>query len=212
MMMYDENDKHFDEMSENLTDQSWIETGFIPEYLRIENDGSAFNLLWDMKPGFRHKCNIYGKQIDMPREQQVYGSVEYLFSGAKLKPKPIPVFLQKYLDWANEHDNTQDKYNMILVNWYHNGHDYIGWHKDNEPEIIPDSNIMTISFGEMRKFKIKHDTNKSKKRDIPTASNGYIIMGGEFQKEFKHCIGKTQNPFLQGKRISLTFRKFIINT
>lgn len=196
---------------EKLTESSWIGTGMLPEELCIDENSPEFETLWNMRPGYRNKIKFYGKEYDMPREQQVYGISAYTYSGITFQTiQDIPPFLSQCLNWANTIDSNDEdgpKYNMILVNWYFDGKDNIGWHKDNEKEIIPGTDVMTITFGEKRKFKIKHDTLDIC-RDYPTIHNGYIVMGGDFQKEFMHSIPKTTNKKIQGRRISLTFRKF----
>lgn len=195
---------------EQLTKTSWIETGFLLEELCINKNSQEFETLWNMRPGFRNKIKLFGKEHDMPREQQVYGVSRYTYSGATFETiEDVPPYLSVCLAWANRNiKDGEPKYNMILVNWYFDGADNIGWHKDNEKEIIPGTDVLTISFGQSRKFKIKHDTIPDLKRDIPTRNNGYIVMGGGFQKEFKHSIPKTSNKKNQGQRISMTFRKF----
>jgi len=195
-------------MTSRLTERSYIEIGTLPGDLKIEKGSEEYNSLWNMRPGYRAKIKIFGKEYDMPREQQVYGVSNYSYSGTKFETQETPELLKKYLDWANEKESTDDKYNMILVNWYHNGEDNIGWHKDNEREIKEGSNVMTISLGGSRKFKIKHDTNNELKMDIETQHNGYIVMGGDFQKEFKHSIPKSKSAKYQEGRISITLRKF----
>lgn len=190
---------------EQLTDNSWIGCGTLPEELCLDMDQSEE--IWDMRPGYRNKIKVYGKEHYMPREQLVYGVSDYTYSGTTFETRGIPPLIQKYLDWANE-GKEGPKYNMVLINWYHHGYDSIGWHADNEKEIIPGTDVMTISFGQSRMFKIKHNTDNTITRNIPTQHNGYIIMGGDFQREFKHCIPKTTKKSSQRPRISITFRCF----
>ena len=195
---------------EQLTEKSWIETGFLPEELCIDEHSPEFETLWNMRPGYRNKIKLFGKEYDMPREQQVYGVSHYTYSGTTFETiEDVPPYLSDCLAWANMNIKDGDpKYNMILVNWYFTGVDNIRLQKEDEKEIIPGTDVLTISFGQSRKFKIKHDTISDLKRDIPTRHNGYIVMGGDFQKEFKHSIPKTSDRKNQGRRISITFRKF----
>ena len=99
---------------------------------------------------------------------------------------------------------------MVLVNWYKDGTDYIGAHRDDEKQIIPQTNVMTISFGAERTFRIRHDPKQGKgtlaKVDYKVKSNSFLIMGGNFQEEFKHEIPKTKKVL--SSRISITLRKF----
>ena len=67
---------------------------------------------------------------------------------------------------------------------------------------------MAISYGAVRKFRIKNKITKEKVIDVPTLSNSIIHMGGEFQKEFTHEIPIEKK--IKNVRYSLTFRKHII--
>jgi alkylated DNA repair dioxygenase AlkB len=185
-----------------MTATSWIQESALPDELQLTDD--TFTQIWNMKPGKRQKIKMFGKEVEFPREQQVYGVENYTYSGVTFSTQEIPPLLQSYIDWANETDNDVHKYNMILINWYINGSDYIGYHKDDEKMIIANTSVMTISFGVERKMKIK-DNNKKHIMDIPMINNHYMIMGGTFQNEFYHSIPKTKK---QGKRISITLRKF----
>lgn len=196
---------------EQLTKSSWIESGLLPKNLRIEKNSDEFEMLWNLRPGYRNTIKLFGKEHYLPREQQVYGVSHYLYSGVAFEAvEEVPPYLMACLEWTNWNiPEVEPAYNMILVNWYFNGADNIGWHKDDEKQIIPGTDVLTISFGQSRKFKVKHDTLPGIKRDIRTQHNGYITMGGNFQKEFKHSIPKTRDIKQQGRRISITFRKFL---
>lgn len=40
--------------------------------------------------------------------------------------------------------------NSVLLNYYRDGSDYMGYHADKEDELGPSPNIATISFGAVR--------------------------------------------------------------
>ena len=194
-----------------LTDTSYVKVGELPANLALSPSG--FAELWDTHSEERHVIRIFGKECTTPRWFQVYGVEDYSYSGSTFPTREITPFLQRYLDWANEGET--DKYNMILVNWYGSGRDYIGWHRDDEKQIIPDSDVMTISFGGERRFKIKYDPIKKfankrppevKTHEMLTTNNTFLVMGGTFQSEYKHHIPATKKEV--SPRISLTFRKF----
>lgn len=194
-----------------LTDTSYVKTGELPVELSLSP--AQFSDFWDTHPTERHTIRIFGKDCLTPRWFQVYGVDAYTYSGSIFPTQSITSFLQKYLDWANEGET--DKYNMVLVNWYGSGKDYIGWHRDDEKQIIPNSDVMTISFGGERIFKIRYDPIKKFANRSPpevitnrfvTANNSFLIMGGAFQSEYKHHIPATKKDVQP--RISITFRKF----
>ena len=203
---------------DNHTPKSWVGYGSLPEDMHLNR--TQYDALWDMRPKTRHNIKLFGKECTIPREQMVYGVDNYTYSGKVFPSQPIPESLQYYLDWANkfescltnQDDTTYIPYNMILVNWYKDGTDYIGQHRDDEKQIIPQTNVMTISFGAERKFRVRHDPKKGEKieaiakQDYTVKNNSFLIMGGHFQEEFKHEIPKTKKVL--NSRISITLRKF----
>lgn len=206
---------------DSLTHKSWVGYGSLPEDLHLNR--IQYEALWDMRPQTRHKIKLFGKECTIPREQMVYGVDNYTYSGKSFPSQPIPESLRNYLDWANEFESGLSNkdgtnyipYNMILVNWYKDGTDHIGAHRDDEKQIIPHTNVMTISFGAERIFRIIHAPrngivdDRLKKKDYKVPDNSFLIMGGDFQDEFKHEIPKTKKVL--SSRISITLRKFKSN-
>ena len=101
--------------------------------------------------------------------------------------------------------NTQfgTNYNGILVNKYEEGNTYIGDHSDDEKN-LDKGGVISISYGAVRKFRVRDKFTKKIIMDIPTMSNSIIHMGGDFQKEFTHGIPVEKK--VTGVRYSLTFR------
>ena len=191
---------------ENLTETSWLDIGIVPGI--SENH---FNTLWPLHPEEHAEVMIYGKLTPIPRYQRSYGR-DYKFSGVVSKGYPIPPEIQPYLDWVNS--LGYGEFNEILLNWYEDGSHYIGAHSDDESQLVPGSPIVTLTLclpGEPRKFRIR-DRNKKIVKDILTTNGMALVMGGDFQKQFKHEIVKmTGNAAKKaGARISITFRQFVL--
>ena len=187
----------------NLTDLSWIKyLSKIPEEISL--DYNNFDILWNIHPKKKGKIKIMGNEIETPRWQQSYG-ISYQFSGTTNVALPIPDIVQKYIDWANNYDNSKDKFNMALLNWYQDGEHYIGHHSDDEKQLILNSPIYCFSFGEERDFVLKNKETKETKK-IKLENNSLVIMGGECQKTHTHSIPKRKKA--NNKRISITLRKF----
>lgn len=187
----------------NLTPSTWIKYyQKIP--CEIQLYSKRFDELWDMHPANKGKVIIYGKEYETPRWQQSYGQ-SYQFSGTVNKAIEIPDIIQEYIDWSNKYDNESGKFNMALVNWYKDGNHHIGYHSDDEKQLIPNSSIYCFSFGAERDFFLKNKVTK-KRTTIKLHNNSLVIMGGTCQKTHKHSIPKRTK--LKKKRISITLRKF----
>ena len=95
----------------------------------------------------------------------------------------------------------------MLLNYYRNGDDSMGWHADDEKELGTNPVIASLSFGASRNFQLQHSLDKSiSKATIVLNDASLLIMKGETQHFWKHQIPKQKN---KGPRINLTFRKII---
>ena len=183
---------------ENLGN-SWLDTGYLPKDIFYD-----FVTLWNLKPLERAKVMVFGEKT-IPRYNQSYLR-DYTFSGVKSKALPLPEQFQIFLTYANS--LGYGEFNQVLVNWYEGEH-YIGSHADSESELVEGSPIVTISLGQERTFRIR---NKEKKivKDVITKDGLVLVMGTNFQKEFKHEIVKVtgKKVALLKNRISITCRQF----
>ena len=184
--------------------KSWTEYNYLPKDLSINKED--FLKLWETRNRKYNKIKIYGRWCESKRFQNCYGK-DYKFSGNIIKAKPIPESLIKYIKYFSEKYNYN--FNMCLLNFYEDGNHYISMHSDNEKELIVNTPVITITFlednNQPRKFVIQKNDTKAKEI-IKLENNSYFVMGGTFQKEFKHGIPKEKK--INTKRISITLRVF----
>jgi alkylated DNA repair dioxygenase AlkB len=179
---------------------SWI------KYLDLHNglklNDSEFEELWKLRPVDDQYIKIFNKMTKIPRKQQTYG-ISYCFSGVCFDALPIPDIIKPFLDYANKIE--QGFFNMALVNWYNDGDDYIGFHSDDESQLINNSPIYCFSYGCQRDFILKSKYLKDEKLKLTLENNSLVIMGGTCQKTHQHSIPKRKN---KTRRISITLRQF----
>ena len=94
-------------------------------------------------------------------------------------------------------------FNFVLANFYRDGKDYVGWHADDEPDLGSRPLIASVSLGESRRFRVRHNSRKVTE-SIDLVHGSLLIMRGKSQSHFKHCLAKTKR--LVNSRINLTFR------
>ena len=99
---------------------------------------------------------------------------------------------------------TKESYNACLLNLYHNGEESMGWHSDNEKEIITNSSIASLSLGASRKFSFKHKETKETV-SIELANGSLLEMKGSVQTHWWHALLKSKK--VTDARINLTFRQ-----
>lgn len=179
--------------------KSWIIKYKLPEELRCTKE--IFKELLEMKPKERGKVKIFGKEIDVPRWQQTYGR-DYYFSGITHKGIELKnEYIKRLLKYVRE--ESKEDYKEVLINWYMDGKEYIGPHKDNEKEIVKNSTIYSISLGATRDFII---SNEEYKKKIELENNDVLMMCGEMQKRYKHSLPKRLR--VKEPRINITFRLY----
>ena len=151
---------------------------------------------------------VWGKMYSQPRLVAWYGDrgSDYTYSGIKLTPRPWTDLL---LDIKNRVEAvTATRFNSVLLNYYRDNRDSMGFHSDDEPELGVRPTIASLSLGEERTFVLKHKVNKlSKPVRLRLESGSLLLMKGETQRYWKHGIAKTSRPC--GPRINLTFRRIV---
>ena len=174
-------------MSETLTilpDKKSSYTHFptLPEDIAVSS--TLFEELWSIHPESYGKIKIMGKEINTPRWQESFGK-DYHYSGINHTARPVSThpYLSLLLEWVRNH--SKKNYEQILINWYKDGNHYIGWHSDDEKQLVKNSSIYSFSFGQARDFDIKSKPSSGFKFQdrVKLENNSMIIMEGEFQKK-----------------------------
>jgi alkylated DNA repair dioxygenase AlkB len=152
--------------------------------------------------------SMYGKQVLIPRKQ-VYmadSKLNYAYSGMALTVEPWDAILEKFA--ARLTKQFEVPFNALLINWYRDGNDSVGWHADDEPELGSNPVIASISLGDDRLFKIK-DVVNHKNFELTLNSGSCLLMSGRSQSQYQHCLPKMTNSHIGNTvrgRINLTFR------
>ena len=109
---------------------------------------------------------------------------------------------------ARVQELCRENFNSVLLNYYRDHRDSMGFHADDEPELGARPSIASLSLGEERTFVMKHRSREDiSDLRLGLASGSLLLMRGETQSNWKHGIPKTAKP--SGPRINLTFRQII---
>jgi len=147
---------------------------------------------------------MFGKEIITKRKVAFYSDplIAYTYS-SKTKiglPWNDPLIILKNI----VESLTKQTYNACLLNLYHNGEEAMGWHSDNEKEIIANSSIASLSIGASRKFSFKHKVTKET-ISIQLENGSLLEMKGTIQSHWLHALPKSKK--ITESRINLTFRQ-----
>ena len=151
---------------------------------------------------------VWGKLYAQPRLIAWYGDrgADYTYSGVTLTPIPWTDLL---LDIKRQVETvTAASFNSVLLNYYRDNRDSMGFHSDDEPELGPRPVIASLSLGEERTIILKHRVKKlAKPVRLRLASGSLLLMKGDTQRYWRHGILKETRPC--GPRINLTFRRIV---
>ncbi|AZG37223.1 MULTISPECIES: alpha-ketoglutarate-dependent dioxygenase AlkB family protein [Shewanella] len=156
----------------------------------------------------RVSIQVYGKQHLTPRTQAWFGDpgCDYHYSKLHITALAWPKVLSRLrAKLLNDH---QIDTNSVLVNRYADGHDCMGWHSDDEPEIVSGSAIASVTLGACRDFVVRHKQTKTKV-NFALASGDLLIMHPGMQQHWQHALPKRLK--VVEPRINFTFRQIIPN-
>ncbi|MCW3173038.1 alpha-ketoglutarate-dependent dioxygenase AlkB family protein [Shewanella subflava] len=149
------------------------------------------------------QIEVFGKKHFIPRTQAWFGDdgCDCKYSKTLINPLPWPPILAKLRQTL--FNRCQLNFNAVLVNYYKDGHDCMGWHSDDEPEIMAGSAIASITLGACRDFVVRHKTHLQKVTYSPR-SGDLIIMQPGMQQTWQHALPKRLS--ITQPRVNFTFR------
>lgn len=183
------------------------EVYFYPELFTAAESDRLFATLvssieWKQEPVF-----IMGKSILQPRLTAWYGDDDkpYSYSGITMSPHAwTPALLEIKTRIEAVADVT---FTSVLLNFYRDGKDSMGYHRDNEKELGINPVIGSVSFGSPRNFLMKHYKKKTLTQKITLTHGSFLLMKGATQHHWMHSIPKQAT--ITAGRINLTFRVII---
>lgn len=168
---------------------------YLPNFMKL----SQLEKLVNEIPWRQNEIKIYGKTHLEPRLTAWFGP-KYKYSSVVWEESEMPEFIQ---DWNKELSNLCNfEFNAVLINYYRNGQDAMGWHRDNEKE-LDSSCIASLSFGASRVFKVRHKLNRET-HSIPLEDKSLLVMKN-MQSHWEHCLPRSLK--IHQERINLTFRR-----
>lgn len=149
-------------------------------------------------PWQQNTIQVFGKQHNEPRLTFWMGP-RYKYSSIEWPSTPfLPLIEQVNSELC---DLLDFPFNSCLLNYYRNGQDSMGRHRDNEPEM--DTRVIaSLSLGGSRKIKFRH-TNGIQKLDV-ILQHGDLLIMKNFQEDWYHELPKVKNAL---PRLNLTFRR-----
>ncbi len=177
---------------------------YFESWLSPAEASDAFEELRRDTPWKSETIRIAGKLIPVPRLTAWVGDPEavYTYSGVRNEPSPWTPRLAELRERASAAASAP--MNSVLLNYYRNGRDSMGWHADDERELGKNPVIASLSLGAPRRFLLRHEKKRGKSISLVLGHGSLLVMAGATQHHYRHAVPKEDDS---GERINLTFRR-----
>lgn len=96
------------------------------------------------------------------------------------------------------------RFNFALVTLYPNGVASLGYHSDDEPDLVPGAPIASLSLGATRAFSVRRKGGSQTMFTVDLEHGSLLRMTGATQRHYQHCVPKRLR--VTDPRINITFR------
>lgn len=191
----------FDSQPLDLPDAS---LDYRPHWLDPATADAWFQQLAAETPWEQPQLSLHGQRIPVPRLLAWYGDPEavYRYSGLSHQPLPWTRLLGEIR--ARVEAVAGQPLNGVLLNFYRDGNDSMGWHSDDEPELGSEPLVASLNLGGPRRFDLRRKGGGRIEHSLQLESGSLLVMAGATQHHWQHQVAKTRKPV--APRINLTFR------
>jgi alkylated DNA repair dioxygenase AlkB len=164
----------------------------------------CFERLRSELPWTQPELQVFGRRHPVPRLQSWHGDpeAEYLYSGLLLSPEPWHPLLAELRALIERVCAT--RFNSVLANLYRDGHDSMGWHADDEPELGRHPRVASLSLGAERDFAVRRKGDTRMAFKWPLLHNELWLMEPGMQYHWQHSLPRRKR--VERARLNLTFR------
>ena len=167
-------------------------------------------------PWGRDIYRMYGKSVPAPRTAAMGDpGTTYTHTGNKRPAGPWSPSVHELKERIEA--ETGQPFNYCLLNLYASGEQYVGYHSDDEKDLVHGATIASISLGASRRFLVRPRASVGRRKgrgarmshpvvvDAILEHGGLLLMEGDrMQHEYQHSVPKMAG--VKGPRVNLTFR------
>lgn len=155
-------------------------------------------------PWQQPQIQLYGRRHPLPRLVACYGDDEasYRYSGLIHRPLPWTPLLAEIRQRLCE--SLGQPLNGVLLNYYRDGQDSMGWHSDDEAELGRNPLVASLNLGGTRRFDLRRKGYSRIEHSLLLEAGSLLVMSGPTQHYWQHQVAKTRRPC--APRLNLTFR------
>ncbi|WP_441806209.1 alpha-ketoglutarate-dependent dioxygenase AlkB family protein [Marinomonas foliarum] len=179
----------------------------LPSYRYSFSSSSPQALMPQLQSGLsweRESLKMFGREVSVPRQVAFIADlgVCYRYSGKDHLGSGWPEWLLAIKEEAES--LAHQSFNAVLLNWYQDGEEYMGWHADDEKILGPAPVVAMLSLGATRPFVFRLKANHSIKHNVELENESWLIMAASTQVLWQHSLPVRKR--IKEERISLTFR------
>jgi alkylated DNA repair dioxygenase AlkB len=170
-----------------LDDQSWVDvmTGW------MAGSQILLDTLVTVVPWQQHDRVVFHQKFREPRLTGEYGSLELV---------PAPILTEACRALSRHYDVL---YDGLWLNFYRDGKDSSGWHRDRPACRLPRSIVPVLTLGATRRFLVRPYAG-GRSMVFKPQSGDLIVMGGRAQIDWVHSVPK--EPGIVEPRVSINFQ------
>lgn len=147
---------------------------------------------------------VFGESHRIPRLQCWMGDPQahYGYSGLPMKPTPWHpkvAHLKQTVERICGH-----QFNAVLLNYYRNGLDHMGWHSDDEAELGTAPWVASYNLGESREFALRRKGESKTALKFTLMHDQLMLMNPTVQHDWQHSVPIRKRA--NGARVNMTFR------
>lgn len=175
-----------------------------PQWLSVSVADQWLTRLTEQTPWQQPQVRIFGRHVAVPRLVAWYGDAEasYRYSGLTHQPLPWTPLLAQIR--AQVEQAAGQSLNGVLLNYYRDGQDSMGWHSDDEPELGVNPLIASLNLGGTRRFDLRRKGQNRIEHSLDLQHGSLLVMRGATQHHWQHQVAKTRASC--APRLNLTFR------
>lgn len=158
----------------------------------------------------QEEIRLFGRTHAIPRltSWMADPGLRYRYSGLEQQPQhwlEALLQLRQRLEQLCGHP-----LNSLLLNHYRDGHDAMGCHADDEPELVPEASIVSLSLGVCRSLRFKPKPRSGLAAHQPSqvvdlCHGDLLLMDAPTQQHWLHEVPRRRR--LTQSRLNLTYRR-----
>lgn len=193
-----------DLFADNALSLAGADLDYQPGWLDAATAQNWFAQLQAKTPWEQPSLLIHGREYPVPRLLAWYGDAEasYRYSGLVHQPLPWTPLLAEIRERVQAY--CGQALNGVLINYYRDGSDSMGWHSDDEAELGRNPLVASLNLGGARRFDLRRKGGSGIEHSLLLEGGSLLVMRGATQHYWQHQVAKTRK--VVAPRINLTFR------